>query len=824
MKRANGAGRSGSDMPSSSSNLGAGETYQTSSPSTDSAQVRDKSFPSPNRESTSYTFSPNHRGVANVGSPEIDLSSDSKWMQASRKRRVEDERRTMHSSGFRESPVSPNMPMESAYRPSQSEQRGLIILDDPWFPHASGSRETNPAATQWLEMCETAQSSPSEIASSDHSFQTTVYTGEEYQGQSGHGTSNSFAELFKTRTNHSEIEKRRRDKMNAAINEIAQLIPVCRGSQKKLDKLTVLKVALAELKSATNNSHFPQIFLPRLSAPTSSSPAAPAALETTTSTPVVGEPIATEAELKDIILRAASGFVLTVECGRGKVLFASNSVMQYIEYSAEQLIGQNIFDFIHPNDINTLKGQLSTTFCGAITRCTRTSKSSIPSLGSMEFSEEPQIPTSSEHSSNLIPGARRAFFIRIKRPGLSKATKGDDYVTLYCEGYLKTWDARDGSLDASDNEENIFSCLTVVASIPDFDQEERCRKRKRKPSGDSEVSLSSTAHSTCLYGPDEAKTVPYTFMSRHTPDGKYVWVDPNAYPILGYLPQELLQSSIYEFCHPNSIPTLSKAHKNVLEASPKTPFSIAPCQLKKKNGDWIWIAIEAFAFTNTNTDEIEFFCAKNRIIEEDKVGKLCRKSVGAHKEHHSESSALMRSIGRSIAGDASSTSSNREDEEEGSSSAGAGATSQGGARGSQRWRRAAPGTNGGSTSTHPRPEADADLVSPLLGNTYRNGQRRTTDASVSSNGNNGVFSHRDNGILTSGLGSPTTDSGAGNGRPLDDENRSYDGVGGGFINDQIDISELESETNMAFLMQILGADAGLGGAVDAADFPWPWSA
>ena len=843
MKRGNGGGRSGANVPASSPNLG--ETYQTLSPSTDPSQVREKTYHSPNGETTSYSFSPNPHGVVNMGSPAMDLSSDSKWMQASKKRKVEDERRTtktfgtdpIHSSGFRESPVSPSLVMESTYRPSnQAEQRSLIILDDPWFPHAGGSRETTLSTTQWLEMCETAQSSPSEIASSDHSFQTTAYTGEDYQGQSSHDTSNSFAELYKTRSNHSEIEKRRRDKMNTAINEIAQLIPVCRSSQKKLDKLTVLKVALAELKSATNNSNFPRIFLPRSSAPMSSSSAlaAPVAPPVATlAAPPAAEPIATEAELRDIILRAASGFVLTVECGRGKVLFASNSVQQYIEYSAEQLIGQNIFDFIHPNDMNTLKGQLSTTFCGAITRCTRTAKgSSLPSIGSMEFSEEPQIPTSSEHSSNLIPGARRAFFIRIKKQGLSKATKGDDYVTLYCEGYLKTWEARDGTLSASDNEENIFSCLTVVASIPSFNQEDRNQpKLKSKSSDDSEATPSSPAPSTSLDSPSslcDAKTAAYSFMSRHTPDGKYVWVDPNAYPILGYLPQELLQSSIYEFCHANSIPTLSKAHKNVLEASPKSPFSIAPCQLRKKNGDWIWIAIEAFAFTNTNTDEIEFFCAKNRIIDKDQVVRQCRNSVGANEEEHqSESSALMRSIGRRVAGEVSlgaASSTSREEEEEGGGQGSAGSASQSGLRGSQRWRRVAPGTNGGSNSNHSRPEADADLVNFLQGTPNRNGHRRQQDASASGNGNNGLTSHRGNGILNSGSVTPTTDSDSENGRSLENVNRSYDGVGGGLINDQIDISDLEQETNMAFLMQILEADAGLGGAVDSADFPWPWSA
>ena len=49
--------------------------------------------------------------------------------------------------------------------------------------------------------------------------------------------------------------------------------------------------------------------------------------------------MATGAELREIILRSASGFVLTIECGRGKVLYASKSVHRYLDYNAEQLMG-----------------------------------------------------------------------------------------------------------------------------------------------------------------------------------------------------------------------------------------------------------------------------------------------------------------------------------------------------------------------------------------------------------------------------------------------------------------------------------------------------
>ncbi|KAK2854017.1 hypothetical protein Q5P01_006678 [Channa striata] len=277
----------------------------------------------------------------------------------------------------------------------------------------------------------------------------------------------------KTRKTHSQIEKRRRDKMNSFIDELASLVPACKTKSRKLDKLSVLRMAVQHIKtlrgSAANRYKEVNHKLAFLS----------------------------DEELKHLILRAADGFLFVVDCDRGKILFVSESVYKLLNYSQNELIGQSLFDYLHPKDISKVKEQLS-------------SADTVPREKLIDAKSGHLVKTDINSTSlNLCSGVRRSFFCRMKR---NQNMEGEDFstscskknadrkgfCTIHNTGYLKSW----SPLDLDENNKPDIngcnrSCLVAVGRL----------------------------HSHMVSQPvlNDVKVKPVEFVSRHAVDGKFVF-------------------------------------------------------------------------------------------------------------------------------------------------------------------------------------------------------------------------------------------------------------------------------------------------------------
>lgn len=145
--------------------------------------------------------------------------------------------------------------------------------------------------------------------------------------------------------------------------------------------------------------------------------------------------------------------------------------------------------------------------------------------------------------SRLCPGARRSFFCRMKyRSSPIPNTDGSDtssgsyrrtkqinsskkYITIHCTGYLKSWSASKIGIDEQetegDGESCNLPCLVAVGRIPP--NIIRTSSVATTTTTTTTTTASSTSPPPINRKPPNLRSV--QFLSRHTMDGKFLFVD-----------------------------------------------------------------------------------------------------------------------------------------------------------------------------------------------------------------------------------------------------------------------------------------------------------
>ncbi|XP_052457018.1 aryl hydrocarbon receptor nuclear translocator-like protein 1 isoform X1 [Carassius gibelio] len=548
-------------------------------------------------------------------------------------------------------------------------------------------------------------------------------------------------QIKNAREAHSQIEKRRRDKMNIFIDQLASLVPTCNAMSRKLDKLTVLRMAVQHMKTLRGAAN-----------PYTEANYKPAFLS--------------EDELKHLILRAADGFLFVVGCDRGKILFVSESVYKNLNYRQNDLIGQSLFDYLHPKDIAKVKEQLSSSDTAPRERLID-AKTGLPVR--TDIAPSP---------SRLCSGARRSFFCRMKCnrplvkmedkdfPSTCSKKKADrkSFCTIHSTGYLKSWPPTKMGLDEDnepDNEGCNLSCLVAIGRV----------------------------HPHIIPQPINAdiRVKPTEYVSRHAIDGKFVFVDQRATAILAYLPQELLGTSFYEYFHQDDIGHLTECHRQVLQMREKINTSCY--KFKIKDGSFITLRSCWFSFMNPWTKEVEYIVSTNTVVSDSSLD-------GAEPGYLQLTASLQSMHSVLTAGDGSGKT---VPGIPGGTRPGAGKIGRMIAEEVmeiQRIRGSSPSSCGSSplniTNSTPPPD-----TSSLEGRKISNGG--TPDipsAGMVSAQNSTGYPYSNSSILSD-------NSHIGIGDLMDEPGSSSD------------------EAAMAIIMSLLEADAGLGGPVDFSDLPWP---
>ncbi|XP_061663104.1 basic helix-loop-helix ARNT-like protein 2 isoform X4 [Syngnathoides biaculeatus] len=378
---------------------------------------------------------------------------------------------------------------------------------------------------------------------------------------------------------HRQIEKRRRDKMNNLIDELAAMIPACQPMARKLDKLTVLRKAVQHLKA--------------LKAGSGSAFAAAARKPS----------ILPHDDLKHLLLRVADGFLLVVSCDRAKILFISESVSKILSFSRVELTGQSLFDFIHPKDISKVKEQLSASELNNHQRL-------IDAATGVPVQAEPPVTT-----SHLSTGARRSFFCRMKHsrvegkhkdkrtlPTASVKKDSSRYCTLHCTGYMRSWPRSDPDSEA--DAEKDASGLTCLVTM--------CRVQ---------------AHAS-HQPPKDVKTKPTEFVTRCAIDERR----PSSVISRKKFWARLVTST-------STRTTCSTWQKNTVLRS-KEKLETKCYKFKTKFGPYVSLQSQWFSFTNPWTKEAEFIVSSNRVVSRGPSHAKDDEAAGSSRGPQEESKQL----------------------------------------------------------------------------------------------------------------------------------------------------------------------------------------
>ncbi|KAL8184782.1 UNVERIFIED_CONTAM: hypothetical protein K2H54_028249 [Gekko kuhli] len=374
------------------------------------------------------------------------------------------------------------------------------------------------------------------------------------------------------RENHSEIERRRRNKMTAYITELSDMVPTCSALARKPDKLTILRMAVSHMKSLRGTGN--------------------------TSTDGTYKPsFLTDQELKHLILEAADGFLFIVSCETGRVVYVSDSVTPVLNQPQSEWFGRTLYDQVHPDDVDKLREQLSTSENALTGRILDLKTGTVKKEG--------------QQSMRMCMGSRRSFICRMRcgntavdpvsmnrlsfmrsrcRNGLGAAKDGEPhFVVVHCTGYIKAWPPAGVSLpdDEPDAGQGSKFCLVAIGRL-------------------QVTSSPSCADMSTVCQPTE-------FISRHNTDGIFTFVDHRCVATVGYQPQELLGKDIVEFCHPEDQQLLRDSFQQVVKL--KGQVLSVMFRFRSKNREWLWMRTSSFTFQNPYSDEIEYIICTNTNVK-----------------------------------------------------------------------------------------------------------------------------------------------------------------------------------------------------------------
>ncbi|XP_040389456.1 period circadian protein homolog 3 isoform X3 [Cygnus olor] len=126
------------------------------------------------------------------------------------------------------------------------------------------------------------------------------------------------------------------------------------------------------------------------------------------------------------------------------------------------------------------------------------------------------------------------------------------------------------------------------------------------------------------------------FTTTHTPGCVFLEIDDRAVPLLGYLPQDLIGTSMLMYLHPEDRPLMIAVHRKILKFAGQSPFEHLPIRFCTQNGDYVILDTSWSSFVNPWSRKVVFIIGRHKVrtspLNEDVFAARNKETSSVEKE------------------------------------------------------------------------------------------------------------------------------------------------------------------------------------------------
>ncbi|XP_068974380.1 uncharacterized protein [Bombus flavifrons] len=370
------------------------------------------------------------------------------------------------------------------------------------------------------------------------------------------------------RASRNMAEKQRRDNLNTNISAMATLVPTVAESPRKMDKISILRLAAAFLRMRYTVGRGTVDFLPR----------------------ELGE-LDLEKYIVDNLIESGGFFIVITTTG--KIVYVSRQVQEHLGHTQADLLGHSLYTFIHPKDHEELTKNLTPDEMQGLV------SSSTPHItdGVNDNSNSSEDSTTPKNDRKQFREQRRGFELRMLHHTASRR-EHTRYEWFEISGMLRLADA----CKNSDSNPNRTKHREITSTSNDIVFVGVARLLMRRP---------ITKISIIDANKDE-------YITRHLVDGRIIYCDHRISVVAGYLSEEVSGMSAFGFMHMDDRIWAMVALRQMYDRAETCGSSCY--RLTSKTGESIYLRTHGYLEVDKDSQiAVSFVCINTLVSEEEGI-------------------------------------------------------------------------------------------------------------------------------------------------------------------------------------------------------------